>query len=517
MSGRAIRRKTGEHSLGPAGPDTSGTGSMHARRRGGPVGGSTRALTAQVEQFSDFFSWRAMRLFAVLYIVGISNGIAMTIVLVGLLAWSVTGTRQAIMAMSLVALYRVTNGAVASFSPFANVLFWLVAIVASARLYRDARGLPAPFVWVTAFAVVAAMLSLMVSKAPDISLMKVLSFFIVSSALLLASQRLQSADVAWLQKWFFSIALLMAALSILTAAVPSIGFRKVAGSLQGMFNHPQAAGIFFVPFASWFVARVFVEPVRYLPRWVLAMAALFSALIVASHSRTAMLATFLSVGVTLTILLVKGRKGAHTRSRGQLLGVAVLMALLSTAILASGVLNDEFESLVKKGDDTSVAEAFQSSRGAGMAKHVENFLGAPLTGHGFGVYPHGVRGGEGHVKRVLGIPFSASAEKGIAFTSVLEEVGIVGATLFYGLLLSIVGGMARGHSLGALAMVVGTITVNFGEAIIFSTGGMGLFMWLIAGFGLARGRFGASLLESPSGAPKTIGTRRRPALLRNPQ
>lgn len=502
---------------GPAKQAPTGSDLHPGRPRGGRDGACGTRTSAQVEQFGDFFSWRAVRLFAVLYLVGISNGMVMTIVLVGLLIWSLTGTRQAIMAMSLVAMYRFTNGAIAGFSPFGNVLFWIVAIAASARLFWGARGMTAPFAWVTLFAFVAAALSVMVSKAPDVSLMKVISFYVVSSALLLASTSMRAADVAWLQKWFFSIAIVVAALSILTAFVPSIGFRKVAWSLQGVFNHPQAAGVFFAPFAAWFAARVFVEPVRFLPRWVLALAGLFAGMIIASHARTAMLATFVAVGLTLVVLLVKGRTGPHTRSRGQLAGVVVVLALLSSVILASGVLNEELESLVKKGDDAqSVTEAFESSRGAGMAQHIENFLDAPLTGHGFGVYRLGVRGGDAHIKRFLGIPLSASTEKGIAFTSVLEEVGIVGGVLFYGLLFSIVRAMARGQSLGTLAMVVAAIAVNFGEAIIFAAGGLGLFMWLIVGFGLARSQFGAVIEPETERRPSQAARVRRQVELLGP-
>jgi hypothetical protein len=152
-------------------------------------------------------------------------------------------------------------------------------------------------------------------------------------------------------------------------------------------------------------------------------------------------------------------------------------------------LQEELQAVVLKGDEgKDLATAFESSRGSGMVQQWRNFLDAPLTGHGFGVYRYGVRGGEEHVKRFLGIPISASAEKGVAFTSVLEEVGLFGGILFYGLLIAIVAAMARGPSIGALAMVVCCIAVNFGEAIIFATGGMGLFMWLLIGFGLARAR-----------------------------
>lgn len=421
------------------------------------------------------------------YLFGISNGAVATVVLLGLLVWSLTGAVPAIMAMSFVAIMKFSNSAVASFSPLSTVLFWAITMAASARLYVSARRVSAPFVWLLLFAVVAAALSAAVSKNVDISLMKVLSFFIASSALVISADSLKEEDIHRLQRWFFSVALVMAALAVLTLPFPGIAFRRVAGSLQGMFSHPQTTGVFFVPFASWLIARIFLERLVIIPRWVFGMAIFFSAMIVASGARTAMLATFVSVAVTLMIVLLQGRTDGGNRSRGQIVGFALLMLILSTGILASGVLQDEVESIIYKGDEpSSLDDAFQSSRGAGIEQHIQNFKDAPFTGHGFGVYREGVR--ENRVVRFMGIPLSASAEKGVVFTSVLEEVGIFGAVLFYALLLSIIARAARGDAPGVLAMSIGTIAVNFGEAIIFATGGMGLFMWLVLSFGLARSR-----------------------------
>jgi len=93
-----------------------------------------------------------------------------------------------------------------------------------------------------------------------------------------------------------------------------------------------------------------------------------------------------------------------------------------------------------------------------------------------------------YVTRFMGIPISASAEKGIIFTAVLEKVGAVGGLLFCGLLISIIVAAAKGSTPEVLAMVISAIAVNFGEAIFFATGGMGLFMWTVIGFGLARAR-----------------------------
>lgn len=462
-------------------------------RRPYSAGRSRVAPTSRsMDRFGDYFTWPAVRLFALVYLVGISNGHVMTLVLLGLLAWAATGVTQAIMAMTFVAMFRFSNPAVASFSSLGTVLFWLITMVASARLYASARHLTLPVRLLVAFSITAILLSVAVSRAPDVSAMKVISFFIVGSALLLAAGTRTERDVAKLQRWFFSVALTIAVLSLLTAPFPSIGFAFLPGSLQGMFNHPQDAGVFYVPFAAWFVTQIFLQPIRTLPRWLPLIAIVFCGLIVASSARTAMLATFLSVGVSLAIVIARGNSGPGMRSRGQIVGITLAMGLLSVGLVASGALTEELQSLVFK-DDAGVAQgevgaAFAHSRGAGMMDQLANFRDAPLTGHGFGVYRDGVRGGEESVRRFMGIPISAPAEKGVVFTAVLEETGVIGGLLFYSLLISIVAAAARGRDAKVAAMAIGCILVNFGEAIIFSAGGMGLFMWLIIGFALARSR-----------------------------
>ncbi|MEM6583720.1 MAG: hypothetical protein AAF699_20755, partial [Pseudomonadota bacterium] len=216
----------------------------------------------------------------------------------------------------------------------------------------------------------------------------------------------------------------------------------------------------------------------------------------ASGARTAMLATFLSVGITLLVVLWRGRANPVFRKRNQIVGFCTAMFLFSAVILSTGVINEDIESIILKDEEvTDLAEAFVRARGASMEAHIENFLDAPFTGHGFGVYREGVRGGAGGVDRFMGIPISASAEKGVVFTAVLEEVGIFGALLFYALVISLIARAGSGLVPSALAMVTATIAVNFGEAIFFAAGGMGLYMWLLCGFALARVRQGQNLTQ----------------------
>lgn len=111
---------------------------------------------------------------------------------------------------------------------------------------------------------------------------------------------------------------------------------------------------------------------------------------------------------------------------------------------------------------------------------------------GFGVYEFGVFGGEERVVRVFGIPLSAPAEKGFAFTAVLEETGIFGALLFYSLLLGMIRVAFKDPAPETAALMLGAVFVNFGEAVIFSPGGLGLYVWIVIGLALAQSRTNAS-------------------------
>lgn len=437
------------------------------------------------EFFQGHFSWREVGLFCFVYLVSISNGVVLAVALVILLGWSLTGVAQAMIALSISAIIRFTHPSLAATAPFESVLFWLIAMSAAVSLYARARLFSGPYFFLLVFTVIAVLTSFMVSPNVDVSIMKALSFFIVTSALVAAAGSLRPSEIDLLQRWFFSLALSVALLSLLTLPFPGIAFQTRAG-FQGLFSHPQLMGVFFAPFAAYFIVQIFLERTGVLPWWVFGVAVFFAALITASGARTAMLATFLAVAMTLVVVLARGAAFRQTRNPQQIIGFAILMLLLSLSVIVFGGLRDELEALAFKGDGLSVDEAFQASRGAMASAHIENFLDAPLTGHGFGIYRGGVLGGEAKIKRFLGIPISASAEKGVAFTAVLEEVGLIGGLVFYALVVALVATAAKSREPGIVAMALAAILVNFGQAIIFSIGGMGLFMWLLLAFSLSK-------------------------------
>jgi O-antigen ligase len=132
-----------------------------------------------------------------------------------------------------------------------------------------------------------------------------------------------------------------------------------------------------------------------------------------------------------------------------------------------------------KGQNEKIEDAFYHSRGANIKTQWENFLASPLLGHGFGVYPGGIP--EKKIVYFMGIPISASTEKGFLPTAALEETGIVGALLLMALLISLGRQVYRQYDPRWLAMYFACLFVNFGESVFLSSGGLGLFFWILIG------------------------------------
>ncbi len=109
-----------------------------------------------------------------------------------------------------------------------------------------------------------------------------------------------------------------------------------------------------------------------------------------------------------------------------------------------------------------------------------------------GIYPSGdVPSG---VKTFLGIPISASTEKGFIPTAVLEETGLIGTVFWLYFIFSLIRLALKSNDIRWIAMFFGCLFVNVGEAVFFSVGGIGLHLWLL--IGLAIGVAGASTRDS---------------------
>ena len=83
---------------------------------------------------------------------------------------------------------------------------------------------------------------------------------------------------------------------------------------------------------------------------------------------------------------------------------------------------------------------------------------------------------------LLGIPISASVEKGVFFVAVLEEIGLVGTVTFFAILGLLFARVYYSGNPELMALFIAPIATNLGDATLFSLGDNGLFIWLLIVF-----------------------------------
>ncbi len=443
-----------------------------------------------------------------LFVAVVASGPTSDAAQAGLLVWALTGPLAALKALSLFVVVRNFNPVLAAHGALGGVLSWALPVLVSLRFLPlitgpSLRGL----VPLWTFCAIAALCSLLTSPAVAVSLMKAATLAIVASGVLIAGQRLNAADSRQLGIWLRTLAVVVTALSLATIVRPGIAHLPNTDLLNGILGHSQALGAFLAPFAAaslaeWILARGSATPLRTATWFGILGCTLLT------FSRTATLATIL--GLTFSVI------GGATADR-RLAGAAARRAFGMVAVLALGLLIVQFATgrvlssvsdFAFKGNQGSLGEAFESSRGGLVSTQLRNFTASPWIGNGFGVYadgnfPTGVR-------TFMGIPVSAPVEKGVLPTAVLEETGVIGFLCFAWLIYALLAPVWRRAPHPIVAMLIACLFVNLGEAILLSPGGMGLHIWLLISWCVR-----ASELRSTSGVTtdphaRTTHSRSRP-------
>lgn len=319
--------------------------------------------------------------------------------------------------------------------------------------------------------------SITVSYAPDVSLLKGSLFLIMTLTLAIAwfSTRV---DVEPLQGWLFFWLVV-----IVFASVPlkftGIGYFVNAKGFQGVLNHPQVFGLTMALTAAWVGGRML--RLRSFRVQDLVLAGLILVFLLLSESRGAMLAA--GSGLLFSFILAKGfglrnvlksfRNFNHKR-----VAFMFVCALFTGALFFDKVSNIVERTIAKRTENTTIASAFDASRGRLIDASLQNFYDNPVLGIGFGV---ATKPGEMKVKRdpIFGFPISAPIEKGNMYSAMLEEVGFAGSLLFVGLLLTLLGSIMRSGQLEMVWIFFVGLMVNVGEAVLFSPNGIGMLVWIL--------------------------------------
>lgn len=319
--------------------------------------------------------------------------------------------------------------------------------------------------------------SLLISPIPDVSILKALSWLMVTATLFSAWTGLIQEER---EKLFYQLYLgLVAVMAIsIPLFVLPLGYLRNGSGFQGILNHPQAFGPTMAILGVIAASKLFAEK---RPSWqYLGVFGGSLAFILASEARTAGLS--LIIGLCLAVVSVPLLSGQRIRTvlpglrSKRVWGIAGIV--LYFGVIFAPQISDKFNYYISKSDRAgsveNILEAYDMSRGGLIDRLVANINANPLTGIGFGI------GSESDlmvIERdpVLGLPLSAPVEKGVLPLVIVEELGIPGAFLVFVWLFWILRKAALSGVTG-VALIGTALFINMGESIFFSPGGLGLLI-----------------------------------------
>lgn len=335
--------------------------------------------------------------------------------------------------------------------------------------------------WLWGFVLFFSLVSVFVSAFPAISILKVISFFLGAYIMVKGFSQCKPYKVHFFR--LLNAFFVFIVYSSLLLFLLGYGYEANGRGFQGVFSHPQIFGPVMGVVTTWFLGLVLAQKSH--SKFLYLTTAISLAFIFMSLARTGMVALLLGGG--LAYLISFSRPQNH-RFAGQAvkLAVGLVIAGILFALSNPSFIDDTLVSFIQKREgaqgDASFNELFNNSRGALTLTSMDNFRANPLLGIGFGV-PSNVDAMEGvnSIKYLWGIPVSASVEKGFLPTAILEEIGIIGGITTLAFLLIPLNKIRKRFSFPTLWLFLTAILINIGEAIFYSVGGMGFFMWLIVG------------------------------------
>lgn len=435
-------------------------------------------------------SWFLLLVVALRLISDASSTVAF--LLVAAYAWA--GRRQSIIAIFVCFLMVMVNrglAADASFATTGRYLIFLSAAGANLIRFQWPSG-SAHRIVVATLALGAALClhSLAISPVVDVSLLKASSWAVVMATLLSAWSSLNHENRSLLAHQIFGGLILVVVCSAPLIFTP-VGYYVNGSGFQGVLAHPQTFGPVVSLIAVWGAARLLESKA---PKWRnLAFISICAVMIFLSESRIAGGAFVLG----LSAAVVAGRFIAlrpitellpGIRSRRLHLIVGLMVAV---GVVLSPVLAPKFDAyLSKRTDSTTIAEAYQASRGALIEVMFANIKTNPLTGIGFGIASD-YRTMAVERDPILGLPISAAIEKGVMPVAVLEEIGVFGLMGVIAWLAYVLRRAVLNNGIPALAVIFGIVVLNLGENTLFSSGGLGMLTMVLIGWGATEGRSGA--------------------------
>lgn len=346
------------------------------------------------------------------------------------------------------------------------------------RIFRDSC-ISRPILWLVAFFWWVLLSSFFSSESFLISFLKLFSFcsFVASSIVVFSKPA-----YGWTFERFLFLLIgfykfiLVASLLMLMLG---LGYERNGHGFQGVIQHPQAFGITLSPLVVAMAAANIDKLMKLNPKisaWVLG-GLIF---VVMSESRTAILSLILGF-FTLFFLFFKSQKKRGLIYAAVLAPIFVVGLSLMQLDEGKGMkFSSEIEDIAFKGYEAeSLGEGFYLSRGHILEGSFANIKDNWFLGIGFGIPSNKDLSGAVY-DPVFGLPISLTVEKGVALVALFEEAGLPGFIIFILFLMSLFKAMLKASNyIVAIPVLVAILSVNIGEAVLFSVGGVGFFHWLI--------------------------------------
>ena len=399
-------------------------------------------------------------------------------------AWGVRGGRHVLEALILSWFVTMANstvfGDVAGGALGRYLVLFTVSLMALAR-YVATYSFRVNFATLTTLILGGYILlhSLLFSIVMPISVLKGLLWTMTVLAVLLSTSSLSQNEFVRLERHIYGFLVLILALSILVYLTLPGGSLPHYGYLRGMLGHSQATGVLGALVAVWAFARILRSSNG--GSWNYAVVLMALAGVYLSATRTGLVSAIIAFVLLGVLAALKGYQPLINLTKGLrnpvvLLGVCLLFlgAVLNVDALTSSFSNF----MTKNAEENNLIGAYGLSRGDLIGEMWENIVRDPWVGLGFGIAsdPESMV-----VQRVGGIPIGAVVEKGITHIAIWEEIGLIGLALAIIWIVTIFSKSVR-STLVQFGLLVVIFLQNFGEATLFSVGGMGLLQIILIGY-----------------------------------
>ena len=354
----------------------------------------------------------------------------------------------------------------------------------------------------------AACFSLYDSWVPQISLLKIILFtvFILGIWRGCSNIHVDIAELMSLRVFFFALIGILVLGSIAVYPFPHISYatsfryalREGASSADikamfdamagttlfcGITNHSQSMAPMLAVSFSWLLCDTLFVERRF--RWLHSIILLLILpLSFMTRSRVAFCTLALSIVVVYFYTKNKVKMEARlSQHLNRVMVGLVILFVVGAAILE--VRNGTISRWVRKtddvvGDSRSLSEALTSSRMGAVEMSMMEFRRNPIVGSGFQVAYYTK---DNYDAAGRGLMLSASIEKGILFTMVLGETGIIGILAFAVFLVYFYVNCAIRRYYVTMTTFTTFLGTNLGEATFFSPSGCGGVQWLIVAVG----------------------------------